>query len=197
MLRPRRPSPALGVAVIALLVALGGTSVAAVSYVLPANSVGTKQLRNDSVSGAKIAHESLTSLLVKNGSLLAVDFASGQLPAGPQGPAGPAGPTGPKGDTGMIGPITTLTASVVIGGSAKANDGIWETPSLTKEVPAGYRAIAAGTGWSSSSNSDALMTVYMKPVLDASGNAIGYHARGGKDTGTERTFTLCVLAYKA
>jgi hypothetical protein len=193
MLRLRRPSPAMGVAVIALLVALGGTSVAAVSYVVPANSVGTKQLRDNSVTRAKIAHHSITSVLVKDGSLLGADFAAGQLPAGPQGPKGDKGD---KGETGVIGSITTLTASIAIPGSAKANDGIWSTRSLTREVPAGYKAIGAGTGWSLSSNSDALMTVYMKPVLDTSGNVIGYHARGGNDTGTDRTFTLYVLAYK-
>jgi hypothetical protein len=36
----RRPSPAIGIAVIALIVALGGTSFAA-SVALPRNSVGT------------------------------------------------------------------------------------------------------------------------------------------------------------
>src|SRR5512143_241131 len=103
MLRLRRPSPAMGVALAALFVALGGTSVAAISY-LPENSVGTKQIQNDSVTRAKIAHESITSVLVKDGSLTAGDFAAGQLPAGPRGPAGPAGPKGDKGDPGAIGP---------------------------------------------------------------------------------------------
>jgi hypothetical protein len=193
MLRLRRPGPALGVALIALLIALGGTSMAAVSVVLPDGSVGTQQLKNDSVTRAKIAHESITSLLVKDGSLLAGDFVPGQLPAGPQGPAGPKGD---KGDTGVIGAVRTLTESIVVPASATPNDGKWETRSVTQEVPAGYKAIGAGTGWSSASNTDALMTVYMKPVLDSSGNAIGYHARGGNDTATARTFTLYVLAYK-
>src|SRR5438132_1317476 len=66
------PSPALAVACVALLVALGGTGYAAVT--LPRNSVTTVQ--------------------VKDFSLLSHDFKRGQLPAGPQGPAGPAGPAG-------------------------------------------------------------------------------------------------------
>ena len=113
--RPRRrvaarvhlPRPSTALALIALAVALGGTGYAAT--VLPAGSVGTEQLKNGAVVSAK----------VKNHSLRAVDFASGQLPAGergpagapgPQGPAGPAGaagpagPAGPKGDTGGQGP---------------------------------------------------------------------------------------------
>jgi hypothetical protein len=48
-----RLSPAMVVACIALLVALGGTSVAAVSQ-LAANSVGTTQLKNNAVVTAKI-----------------------------------------------------------------------------------------------------------------------------------------------
>src|SRR5689334_11727575 len=85
-LRRHRPSPALVVACLALAVALGGTSYAAV--VLPAGSVGTRQLRNGAVVESK----------VKDHSLLARDFARGQLPAGPAGPQGVEGDTGPQGD---------------------------------------------------------------------------------------------------
>lgn len=44
----RMPSPALVVSVLALIIALGGTSYAALK--LPKNSVGTKQLRNGAVT---------------------------------------------------------------------------------------------------------------------------------------------------
>ena len=101
------------VALIALAVALGGVGYAVVA--LPANSVGTAQLKNAAVTSKK----------VRNGTLLAVDFKKGQLPrgprgyegavgatgatgptgaAGPQGPAGPAGATGAQGATGATGP---------------------------------------------------------------------------------------------
>jgi hypothetical protein len=60
----RRPSPATVIAVIALVIALGGTSYAAVT--LPRNSVGTAQLKNNAV----------TSLKVANNSLLKADFKS-------------------------------------------------------------------------------------------------------------------------
>lgn len=88
----RLPSPAMVVASIALTVALSGASYAAV--VLPRDSVGTPQLKRDAVVSSK----------VKNGSLQAVDFAQGQLPAGPQGPQGPAGPQGEAGSQGPAGP---------------------------------------------------------------------------------------------
>src|SRR5437016_2402082 len=91
----RRPPAAMIVAALALFVALGGGAYAALK--LPANSVGSKQLRRNAVSSAK----------VKNGSLKAADFAAGQLPAGPKGAVGPQGPKGYAGA-----PATTLWAFV-------------------------------------------------------------------------------------
>lgn len=88
----RRPSPAFVISCIALTVALGGTSFAA-AVAIPRNSVGTPQLKNSAVTSAK----------VQNRSLLRVDFANGQLPAGPAGPQGPAGATGPAGPAGLSG----------------------------------------------------------------------------------------------
>jgi hypothetical protein len=94
MPRPRfTPSPATVIACAALLVALGGTSIAAVSVALPRNSVGPAQLKNNSVTSIKVA----------NRSLRAIDFELGQLPAGPRGPAGPPGPAGPAGAAGATG----------------------------------------------------------------------------------------------
>jgi hypothetical protein len=81
------------VACVALLVALAGTSVAAVTIVIPRNSVGSLQLKANSVTSAK----------VKNGSLFRADFRAGQVPRGPAGPAGPAGAAGPAGPAGPAG----------------------------------------------------------------------------------------------
>jgi hypothetical protein len=80
------------VAVIALIVALGGTSYAALK--LAKNSVGTKQLKGNAVTSPK----------VRDRSLLAHDFKAGQLPAGERGPIGPQGATGTTGATGATGP---------------------------------------------------------------------------------------------
>jgi hypothetical protein len=65
-----RPCPALVVAAIALAVSLGGTGYAA--FRLPASSVSTAQLKTGAV----------TSLKVKNRTLLTADFKPGQLRAG-------------------------------------------------------------------------------------------------------------------
>ena len=98
----RRPSPALVISCIALVFALAGTGYATVLQV-PRNSVGTPQLKNAAVTSAK----------VKNRSLLRVDFAAGQLPAGPAGPTGPAGPAGPAGLSGVERVDTTSASNSV------------------------------------------------------------------------------------
>jgi hypothetical protein len=103
--RVRRPSPALVVSVVALVVALGGTGYAAI--VLPANSVGTKQLKRAAVTSTKIAANAVSSGKVKDRSLLAKDFAAGQLPAGPRGQTGPRGTTGGTGHAGRDGAAIT------------------------------------------------------------------------------------------
>ena len=53
------PSPAMVVSLIALFVALGGTSYAAITMALPKNSVGTKQIKNGAVTAAKISSSAL------------------------------------------------------------------------------------------------------------------------------------------
>ena len=94
-MRLRPPSPALVIALIALMVALGGTGYAVTK--LPRGSVGAAQVKKNAIN----------STHVRNGSLRAVDFARGQLPAGPQGPQGAAGPAGPAGRDG-VGDIVTV-----------------------------------------------------------------------------------------
>jgi hypothetical protein len=63
----RRPSPALAVSFIALLIALGGTSFAAFS--VPKNSVGTKQLKNNAVTTKKVKNNAVTTKKIKNGAV--------------------------------------------------------------------------------------------------------------------------------
>jgi hypothetical protein len=121
----RRPSPALVISCVALLIALGGTGYATVLQV-PRNSVGTAQLKNSAVISAK----------VKNRSLLRADFAAGQLPAGPRGPAGPTGPAGPAGPPG-------LSAVERLEATSETNTVNSKTQTLT--CPAGKRLLGGGT----------------------------------------------------
>lgn len=87
--RRNRPSPALLIASLALFVAFGGTSYAAVR-----------------ITGKNVKDGSLTTKDIKDSSLLKNDFMQGQLPAGPQGSKGDTGAPGApgaKGETGAPG----------------------------------------------------------------------------------------------
>lgn len=117
-----KPSPAMVVACLALFVSLTGTGVAVVTA-LPASSVGTAQLKANAVVSSK----------VKNRSLKAVDFASGQLPRGPQGAQGSAGA---QGEAGLSGLVTVNSAAVDL-----APDG---TLDATANCPAGDTVVGTG-----------------------------------------------------
>jgi hypothetical protein len=101
-------------ATLAVFVALGGSSYAAVT--LSQNSVKSRHIGKGQVRKSDIARNAVTSSQIRDGSLLAQDFKAGQLgtgasgttgptgPAGPAGPSGPAGPAGPSGPSGVEGP---------------------------------------------------------------------------------------------
>jgi hypothetical protein len=103
-------------ATVALVVALGGTSYAAIK--LPKNSV--------------------TSVQVKDKSLLKKDFKTGQLPAGKTGPAGPAGPAAGAGGAGTgVGLFNRAEAAEpLLAGSA-------DQPIQTLAPPAGSWVVTA------------------------------------------------------
>jgi hypothetical protein len=65
--RLKKPSPALVISLIALFVALGGTSYAATA--LARNSVGTKQLKNNAVTGSKIKNGAVTAAKINPAGL--------------------------------------------------------------------------------------------------------------------------------
>ena len=86
-----RPSHATVVAYLALFVALGGVSWAAIK--LPRNSVGAKQIKKGAVRSAD----------VKNGTLKAADLGPDVVRAGPAGAPGERGERGERGETGPAG----------------------------------------------------------------------------------------------
>src|SRR5215212_1229116 len=88
---------------LALVVALGGTSYAAVE--LRNNSVRSKHIKDRQVKKPDIARNAVNSQRVQNQTLEAEDFAPGQLRRGP------AGPTGPRGLRGAPGaPVPSVTS---------------------------------------------------------------------------------------
>jgi hypothetical protein len=101
----RRLSFANVTSALALFVAVGGTSYAAAT--LPANSVGSKQIRDRAVTVAKLDANARAALLRAGAP-------------GPQGPQGVQGPQGPKGDAGPTGPAVIGDGSIT---AAKLADG--------------------------------------------------------------------------
>ena len=126
------------IAMVALFVALGGSSYAALN--LPKGSVGATQLRKNAVTSPK----------VKPGSLLLSDFRASQRTAlrgpqglqGAQGDQGPRGEKGEKGDTGAKGSPGLSGLQRVYGSGVRNNS---DSPkSNTATCPAGKVAIGGG-----------------------------------------------------
>src|SRR3954470_2753890 len=80
-------------ATLALFVALGGSSYAAVN--LPRNSVGSKELKTNSVGAAEIRRKAVRSSEISDRSIRLRDISKTARDAlhGQTGPAGPPGPT--------------------------------------------------------------------------------------------------------
>jgi hypothetical protein len=100
-------------ATVAVFVALGGTSYAALQVTsknVPRDALTGADIKN--LTGRDVRNNSLTGVDVNNlgsadianGQLLAEDLAQGQLPKGEPGATGPMGAQGPAGDIGPRGP---------------------------------------------------------------------------------------------
>jgi collagen triple helix repeat protein len=118
----RRPSPATLLSAIALFVVLTGPSYAAVSKLLPKNSVGSAQVINGSLQTADLSKKAITALKGNRG------------PQGSQGAAGPPGPAGAAGATGATGAAGAKgdTGAQGIPGTARAYGLVADDGTLTR-----------------------------------------------------------------
>lgn len=150
MHRFSRPSPAMVVALLALVFAMAGTGFAASSVI---NS--SSQIKDGVITGADVKNSSLTGSDVKNKSLTADDFkGSVQGPKGDtgaggpkgdpgiQGPKGDTGAPGPKGDPGVQGPAGVSGWVRVVQNVAAASVA---SQQATVNCPAGTRVMGGGT----------------------------------------------------
>ena len=120
-----RVSPAMVVALIALFVALGGTAYAATK--LPRNSV--------------------TTIQVKDRSLLSKDFKAGQIP---RGPAGPPGATNVQTRSNTVTPAAYPTPFAVTAqcqDGERATGGGWAFVGGIDNAPEIFASAPEGNGW--------------------------------------------------
>ncbi len=153
-MRDRLPIVLSVTAIVVAVLAATPLGEAAVNQVLPRNSVGPAQLRTGAVTNKKLAPNAVGTTKVRDQSLLAVDFAANQLPAGAQGPAGPAGPAGPPGLSGYQAVFTTGASdstsyktldAVCPDGKRALGGGVAITPASAATVVAVTRSYLSGT----------------------------------------------------
>lgn len=136
-------SPALGVAIIAVVLACAGGASAA------SKLITGKDIKNSSITGADIRNGSIGNADIEEGAIgtsrLAlslqdkIDKAGVPGPAGPAGAVGAVGAQGPKGDPG---PSALSAANMVIAhmviGAGQINGGSVGCPSGQRVISGGY-----------------------------------------------------------
>ena len=167
-------------ATLALFIALGGSSYAALS--LPKASVGPKQLKKNSVTSPK----------VKRGSLLLSDFRASQRAKlrGPQGLQGLPGPQGIKGDPGPSG-----ATEVVSRESAFTNIDPDTFGSTSVACNPGEVATGGGVDLDNGSGLD-MRPIRSRPTVDAAGHPTGWEVRAlNADSDSDNADTIALRAY--
>jgi hypothetical protein len=178
----RMPRPTYGgvIATVALFVALGGTSYAALTITgknikngtvtgsdLKNESVTGRDIDNGSLSGSDVRAGSLTSSDLADGTLTAADFKAGELPAGARGLTGPPGP-------GAFADAVVRTTDVPLPPDSRVTDAATCNPN---EI-----ALGGGAGYGSSD--DQISILYDEPVeSDGSIPEDGDVANGWRATG--------------
>jgi hypothetical protein len=184
----RLPSHHTVVAYAALFVALGGTSYAAIK--LPANSVGSRELRNRSVqlrdlapparppTRARLA-ESVTQILTDpNGGLNITVHGE----KGDKGDAGPQGPAGPQGAPGLQN-VTTREAT---GNDVGPNQ---EAGAVAQCAP-GETVLGGGGRFEATGTSSAQMT---QSLPDSASSWRVTYQNGSVNSGHVHAWAVCAV----
>ncbi len=167
---------------LALFIALGGTSYAAIT--LPRNSVGANQLRTGSVRSAEIRDRALGARDLSLGARRFLKAQEGaQGPRGPEGPQGDRGVPGPPGPGGGTVTITIKTASFSAAGDSDP-DSVPTTPGTATCDP-GQKVTGGGVNVS---NPEVLDVHDTHPV-----GASTWSASVGNDATSAQGFTVYAI----
>jgi hypothetical protein len=179
-----RPSPALVLSLLALMFALAGTGIAAVTAI-PPNTVGKAQLKRNAVLTGKIkdgqvfsqdiANGTVTTFDIKNGTLRRRDFKPGEVPTGPAGPQGPPGVSG----------LQRADAST-------SNDS-GSPKSVSAGCPAGKHVIGGGARVFGGGSSEVSITDSYPEADGSKWNARAIEVNGTPGTWTLTAFAICAI----
>ena len=161
------------VACVALFVALGGASYAAIA--LPANSVATKQIKKQAVTSAKLRARSVTPSKVAPSTIA---LFRGQTGApGLPGPKGDNGAPGQDGKNGVSGYQVITTQSAYDTAATKT---------LNVQCPAGKVPIGGGADTSLPTGSE----VISESAAIANGNGLYRWQVAARNTGVSTSWAL-------
>ena len=122
-LRPGKPSASMVVALVALVMAMGGTSYAAIT--LGKNSVGSKQLKKNAVTTSKIKNGAVTGKKIKLSSLGTVPSVNGlKRYSKTLATAGPSSSSPTSVSLATDGPFTVLGECYVSGSKTYAHTAV-------------------------------------------------------------------------
>ena len=154
------------VAVLALIVAMGGTSYAAIT--LPRNSVGARQIRAGAVGSSEVKDRSLGVRELSRRARAAL--------RGAQGPPGPPGTATPGGTSTFA--IKSAVGSV---GAAPVDQEVLATATATCDP--GQRVVSGGA----STGDPAIPSIHASYPAS---NGVAWTVTVGNDTTTARPFTV-------
>jgi hypothetical protein len=186
-----KPSAALVVASLALLVALGETGWATLSQLAP-RSVGTAQLKAGAVTGPKVRNGAITSAKIRNGSITRRDLGPSARIAGPRGRQGPAGPAGSVSKLWtVVGSNGSAVRSAGVIATARVGTGQFEVTFNQDIVNCSYLAnVGAVSDISNAAGQQGFAVVGKK---SGTVNAVRVNTRAQTGAAADRSFHLVVV----
>jgi hypothetical protein len=188
-LRLRRPSPAMVVAIAALVLAMGGVGYAATS--LPKNSVGTGQIKKNAVTTAKVKNHTLTGKdidlqklgIVPSAKVAETATALAALEVHAVGAAGQPAFLSGSANVGKSGELTLPPVTfakdhdgyVHLDGAAQTGNGV-PIPGAIFQLPPGFRPPTGVTQFMSSftGEKDDIVLIFGSGVVVEGKNVEGY-----------------------
>lgn len=183
----RLPHPSTVISSAALFVALSGTGYAAVS--IKANSIGSPQIRNHSITERDIKPGSLTSKVIKDKTVTAKDVAPSTLRA-LEGDPGAAGASGVPGIAGTTLAVTTKSATGSLRKSSSDPNVGPGSVTVTANCDAGEFAVGGG-GTQEGARTDRVTPRASGPTADGIGWTVSFTSLDDQTEGVVTARVVC------